>query len=159
MLSTMTPDVRDFADSAYLDGPAAVAEAEVRDWLEAFAAAVRSEDYAAGERLFAPDVVGFGTVGVVLSGRETLMESQWRRVWGVTSGFRYDMRQLSVGVDGDTAWLAVPWSSRTGRCGDGPHDRSGRATYVLQRRNGRWLAVHSHHSLDPTGMPPGAAIR
>ena len=157
----MDPDVCDCAGAADLGGAetAGAAVAELRDWLEAFAAAVRSVDYAAGERLFAPDVVGFGTVGVLLSGRETLMDSQWRRVWGVTSGFRYDMRQLSAGVEGDMAWLAVPWSSRTGRCGDGPHDRGGRATYVLQRRSGRWLAVHSHHSLDPSGMPPGAASR
>ena len=159
MPNTMDLDVRDTAESADLNGVDTV-RAELHDWLEAFAAAVRSVDYAAGERLFAPDVVGFGTVGVVLSGLETLMDAQWRRVWGATSGFRFDMRQLSVGVDGDLAWLAVPWSSRTGRNGgDGPHDRSGRATYVLQRRGGRWLAVHSHHSIDPTGMPPGAASR
>ena len=132
---------------------------EVLAWLDQFAAAVRAVDYEAGEALFAPEVVGFGTVGALLVGRDALVERQWRRVWGVTSGFRYDMQQLSVGVDGDMAWIAVPWSSRTGRSTDGPHDRSGRATYVLQRRDGRWLAVHSHHSLDPSGTPPGAAIR
>jgi ketosteroid isomerase-like protein len=157
MLNMMSPDLRD------LNGAADLREnqtaAEIRAWLEAFAAAVRAVDYAAGEWLFAPDVVGFGTVGVLLCGRETLVESQWRRVWGATSGFRFDMRQLSFGGDGKTAWVAVPWSSRTGRGGDGPHDRTGRATYVLQRRNGRWLAVHSHHSLDPSGMPPGATGR
>ena len=161
MPNTMDHDLRNFPPSTDPHGTetAAAAVAELRDWLDAFAAAVRSVDYAAGERLFAPDVVGFGTVGILLSGRETLMDSQWRRVWGVTSGFRYDMRQVSVGVEGDMAWIAVPWSSRTGRSGEGPHDRSGRATYVLQRRNGRWLAVHSHHSLDPSGVPPGAASR
>ena len=129
--------------------------ADVRVWLEAFAAAVRSVDYAAGQRLFAPDVVGFGTVGVLLEGRDTLVQSQWKRVWGATSGFRFDTQQVTCGVDGDLAWVAVPWTSRTGRAGDGPHDRGGRATYVLQRRNGRWLAVHSHHSLDPSGAVPG----
>ena len=162
MLNTMAPDVCD-PGAADLRGnqtaTAAAFVAELRDWLDAFAAAVRAVDYAAGERLFAPDVVGFGTVGVLLCGRDTLMQLQWRRVWGATSGFRFDMQHLTIGGDGNTAWLAVPWSSRTGRCGDGPHDRTGRATYVLQRRNGRWLAVHSHHSLDPSGLPPGAASR
>src|SRR5690606_18612958 len=31
-------------------------------WLEAFARAVRDRDYDAGRRMFAPDVVSFGTV-------------------------------------------------------------------------------------------------
>ena len=91
MLNTMAPDVCD-PGAADLRGnqtaTAAALVAELRDWLDAFAAAVRAVDYAAGERLFAPDVVGFGTVGVLLCGRDTLMQLQWRRVWGATSGFR-----------------------------------------------------------------------
>ena len=138
------------------DGDAAAARAPVRAWLEAFAAAVRDADYDAGARLFAPDVVGFGTVGVLLSGRDALVASQWKRVWGVTSGFHFDMTRLTCCVRGDVAWLAVPWASRTGRgpADRGAFDRHGRATYVLERRTGRWLAVHSHHSLDPSGTSP-----
>jgi ketosteroid isomerase-like protein len=132
----------------------AATESELRAWLEDFAAAVREVDYGAGERLFAPDVVGFGTVGVLLSGRETLMASQWKRVWGVTSGFCFDMDQVTTRVYGDVAWILVPWASRTGRSDRGPLDRKGRATYILQRRDGKWLAVHTHHSLDPSGCAP-----
>ncbi|HEX8913607.1 MAG TPA: nuclear transport factor 2 family protein [Humisphaera sp.] len=135
---------------------APVPAADVRAWLDAFAAAVRSADYAAGEPLFAPDVVGFGTVGVLLNGRAALVASQWRRVWGATSGFRFDYDRLACGGTGDTAWAAVPWSS-TGHAADGTrYPRSGRATYVLARRAGRWVAVHSHHSLDPDGTSPAA---
>jgi len=133
----------------------AMAESELREWLEAFAKAVRDVDYAAGETLFASDVVGFGTVGVLLTGRETLMASQWKRVWGLTSGFCFDMDQVTTRVHGDVAWVLVPWASRTGRGNNGPLDRKGRATYILQRRDGRWLAVHTHHSLDPSGCSPG----
>jgi ketosteroid isomerase-like protein len=133
----------------------AATESELRAWLEAFASAVRDVDYATGEKLFAPDVVGFGTVGVLLSGRETLMASQWKRVWGLTSGFCFDMNQVATRVRGDVAWVLVPWASRTGRAGRGPLDRKGRATYILERRNGKWLAVHTHHSLDPSGCSPG----
>lgn len=128
----------------------------LRAWLEAFSAAVRDVDYEAGKRLFAPDVVGFGTVGVLLNGLDTLIASQWKRVWSVTSGFRFDMDQITCRVRGDVAWLAAPWASRTGVADRGPADRRGRATYVLERRAGRWLAVHSHHSLDPSGTAPGA---
>jgi len=52
----------------------AATESELRAWLDAFASAVREVDYASGEKLFAPDVVGFGTVGVLLSGLDTLMD-------------------------------------------------------------------------------------
>src|SRR5688500_1604721 len=105
MPKTMARDVRNFAGSTDLHGDHADAvAAELRDWLATFAAAVRSVDSAAGERLFPPDVVGCGAVGVALGGRETLMDPQWRRVWGVTSVFCYDMRELSLGVEGDVAW-------------------------------------------------------
>jgi ketosteroid isomerase-like protein len=130
-------------------------ESEVLGWLEAFAAAVRDVDYDAGRAMFAPDVVGFGTVGVLLSGLETLMTLQWKRVWGVTSGFCFDLDTATVRTSGDVAWVAVPWASRTGKSDRGPFDRRGRATYILHRREGKWLAVHTHHSLDPSGAPPG----
>ena len=132
-----------------------VIERELRGWLDAFAAAVRDIDFEAGKKLFASDVVGFGTVGVQLCGLDTLVASQWKRVWGVTSGFCFDADAATIRVHGDVAWLAVPWASRTGVADRGPLDRKGRATYILERRDGRWLAVHSHHSLDPSGCAPG----
>ena len=132
-----------------------VIERELRNWLDAFSAAVRDVDYESGKQLFAPDVVGFGTVGVLLSGVDTLITSQWKRVWAATSGLCFDNDRVTFRVHGDVAWLAVPRASRTGVADRGPLDRSGRATYVLERRDGRWLAVHTHHSLDPSGSPPG----
>jgi ketosteroid isomerase-like protein len=131
------------------------AKEAVRDWLDAFSAAVRSVDYESGKALFAPDVVGFGTVGVMLDGLTMLVGSQWQKVWGVTSGFHFDMSRLVCGGNDDVIWAAVPWSSQ-GRTRDGkPFDRMGRGTYILHRRDGLWLAVHTHHSLDPSGKPPG----
>jgi ketosteroid isomerase-like protein len=132
-----------------------ITERQLRGWLDAFSAAVRDRDYDAGKELFAPDVVGFGTVGVLLSGLDTLMTSQWKRVWEATSGFCFDTENVTLRVHGDVAWLAVPWASRTGVADRGPLDRKGRATYILERRAGRWFAVHSHHSLDPSGCAPG----
>jgi hypothetical protein len=93
-------------------------ERELRAWLDAFATAVRDVDYDAGEQLFAPDVVGFGTVGVLLSGRETLMAAQWKRVWGVHQrvllrhgpGFdtRPRRRRLDHGAVGVAYWQGRP---------------------------------------------------
>ncbi|HET9017413.1 MAG TPA: nuclear transport factor 2 family protein [Thermomicrobiaceae bacterium] len=125
----------------------------IRRWLEEFAGAVRDVDYARGATMVAPEVVGFGTHGGVLVGRDALVAGQWRNVWGVTRGFTFRLDDLRGEVVGERAWVAVPWDSQ-GRDDQGAwYDRPGRATIVLERRDGRWLAVHTHFSL----YPPTAA--
>jgi hypothetical protein len=100
------------------------------EWLDAFAAAVRTRNYAAARRLFAPGVIGFGTVACVDS-LDNLELLQWRQVWEATSGFRFE----TATVLGDA--IAATWSSDGGR--------RGRATIVLAEG----LAVHTHFSLSP----------
>jgi ketosteroid isomerase-like protein len=131
----------------------AMAQAEdvaaIRQWLEDFAAAVRAVDYERGKTMFAPEVVGFGTYASMLEGLENLVAGQWRNIWGVTRGFTFRLDQLHCGVDGDLAWVAVPWDSQ-GRTAAGDwYDRPGRATLILQRRDGTWRCIHSHLSLYP----------
>jgi ketosteroid isomerase-like protein len=124
-------------------------EREIREWLEQFAEAVRDVDYERGKTMFSPDVVGFGTYASMLVGLEALAEGQWTNIWGVTRGFRFRMDEMHFGVVNDDAWVAVPWDSE-GQNADGTwYDRPGRATIILERRDGRWLAVHTHLSLYP----------
>jgi ketosteroid isomerase-like protein len=131
-------------------GERAAVEGEVRAWLAEMERCVRAEDYAGGRAIFAPDVVAFGTRGARLAGLEATERDQWRRVWGAIRGFTFLVDQLAWGTSGDVAWLACPWTSE-GFGPDGvPFARPGRMTVVLERRAGRWLAVHSHFSLNPT---------
>ncbi|MGH7214434.1 MAG: YybH family protein [Tepidisphaeraceae bacterium] len=124
-------------------------ETGLREWLESFARAVREQDYVRGRSLFTPNVIAFGTRGTELHGIEALVADQWRPVWGTTRGFTFDLNHARIVVAGDTAWATIPWRSQ-GRRSDGAwFDRLGRATYILERRDGCWLAVHSHHSLNP----------
>ena len=53
-------------------------------------------------------------------------------------------------TDGDTAWIAAGWRSEATDQDGRPFSRPGRATFILARRDGRWLCVHSHVSLQPT---------
>src|SRR5256886_2118900 len=53
-------------------------------------------------------------------------------------------------VQGDQAWVAAPWDSRGVRPDGTTFPRPGRLTVVLARREGRWLAVHTHFSLTPS---------
>jgi ketosteroid isomerase-like protein len=123
------------------------------DWFVALERCVRAVDFAAGRELFAEDVVAFGTRADVVTGLDTLERQQWHGIWPNIADFTFVMDQLHAGRDGDLTWGVVPFTS-TGFHPDGtPFPRPGRATVILERRSGRWLAKHTHFSLYP-GTPP-----
>jgi catechol 2,3-dioxygenase-like lactoylglutathione lyase family enzyme/ketosteroid isomerase-like protein len=123
--------------------------APIRDWLDRFAACVRAVDFEGGRRLCAPELVAFGTVARVVEGIERVMEQQWRRVWPTIRDFRIRAGEARGAVAGDTAWVAAPWDSTGVRPDSTTFARPGRLTIALARRDGRWLATHTHFSLAP----------
>jgi ketosteroid isomerase-like protein len=134
-------------------GTVAGVHAALRRWFEELQACVRDVDFAAGRALFADDVVAFGTRADVVTGLDALVASQWRPTWPNITDFAFRVDQLHTGHAGDLAWGVIPWTS-TGYHPDGsPFERPGRATLIFVRRAGRWLAKHSHFSLNP-GTPP-----
>ena len=122
---------------------------EIRQWLEDFSAAVRSRDFAAGRALFCDDVIAFGTRASRIEGLDALEAQQWRPTWNSTQGYRFDYDDARIDVHGDIACVAVTWYSQGQNADDQWFDRFGRATYLLRRVEGRWLAFHTHHSLKP----------
>ena len=133
----------------------AATAAEVRDWLERFAACVREVDYATARPFWHSDVVIFGTYQELVKSLATWTDLQWDNVWPRTAEFRFDLANTMVmaSPNGAMAVAIAPWTS-TGFHEDGaPFDRPGRATIVLARQpDGRWLGVHSHMSL-ARGVP------
>jgi ketosteroid isomerase-like protein len=136
----------------------------IDDWLVRFEAAVRASDFEAGRTLFAPDAVAFGTRTEMARGIDAIVAEQWRHVWPHIHDFRLGARVTRIGDD--TGWVATMWQttrpeagvSLTARPGRGTFvpeagasrtARRGRGTFVLERRDGQWLAVHSHFSLIP----------
>jgi ketosteroid isomerase-like protein len=116
-------------------------------WLREMERCVREVDFARARLIFASDVVGFGSVATMLVGLDALERDQWRKVWPVIRDFTFETNELRCGLDGDLIWIACPWTSQ-GRAADGSwKDRPGRMTAVLKRYDGRWLAIHTHHSL------------
>lgn len=132
-------------------------ENAIIDWLKAFSAAVRARDYEAGKQLFAPEAMGFGTYGDRLNGLETLVEEQWRHIWEITRGYDFDYQNVQLGVNDQLAWAAATWTSQKQDTQGIWQTRPGRATFILEKRNGQWLAVHSHHSLHPTLLRAGCS--
>jgi len=132
-----------------------VTAAEVREWLDRFAACVREVDYAAARPFWHPDIVIFGTYQELVKSLSAWTERQWDNVWPRTAEFRFDLANAMVmaSPDGAMAVAIAPWTS-TGFHEDGTSfDRPGRATIVLARQpDGRWLGVHSHMSL-ARGVP------
>jgi ketosteroid isomerase-like protein len=129
--------------------------AEIRDWLDRFAACVREVDYARARSFWHSDIVIFGTYQELVKSLSEWTERQWDNVWPRTAEFRFDLASTTVMVSPDRAMAVAiaPWTS-TGFHQDGtPFDRPGRATIVLARQpDGRWLGVHSHMSL-ARGVP------
>ena len=133
----------------------------LRQWFELLGQYCAAVDYDGGETIFAPDVVAFGTKARVVSGRDYVRQHQWEGIWGNIRDFKVDLEQVQGAGDERWAWGVTTWTS-TGFDRDGqPYFRPGRATIALERREGRWVCVHSHFSLAP-GTPqetfgPGGA--
>ena len=124
----------------------------VRHWFALMGRYCASVDYDAAERIFAEDVVSFGTAMDIVSGRRALREGQWESIWGNITGFEMDLDNVSARGSGDQAWGVVTWTSTGYDADHNPFHRPGRATVTLERRDGNWLAVHTHFSLFP-GTP------
>jgi ketosteroid isomerase-like protein len=125
------------------------ARTEALQWLTTFEAACRGRDFEAGRRLFAPDAVAFGTYATAVHGLDNIEREQWRQIWPRIRDFRFGAGPTVAGA-GEAAWIAATWSSGATAADGRPFTRHGRATFNLARRDGRWVAVHSHVSLLPT---------
>lgn len=110
-------------------------------------------DFDATEPLFASDVASFGTRAAVVTGLDRLRSEQWEGIWPNIEGFRFDLDSVHGGGTGDLAWGMAPWTSTGFDERGAPFERPGRATVVMERRDGVWLVVHTHFSLAP-GTPP-----
>ena len=124
----------------------------VRQWFTLLSGYCASVDYDAAERIFAEDVVSFGTAMDIVRGRKALREGQWESIWENITDFKMDLHNVYARGSGDNPWGMVTWTSTGYDSGHKPFHRPGRATVTLERRDGVWLAVHTHFSLFP-GTP------
>jgi ketosteroid isomerase-like protein len=132
------------------------------EWLRTFEAAVRARDFDAGRALFANDAVAFGTWARAVAGLDNIVREQWQNVWPRIRDFHFEPG-AHIHAAGEGAWIAGGWLTEVTGPDGRPLSRPGRGTFVLERRGGKWLAVHSHFSLLPSqsesahGRLPGSA--
>lgn len=121
-----------------------------REFLQQMQSCVRLVDFRSARSLFADDVVAFGTYAAVVSGREHLEQQQWRQIWPAIRDFTFRLDELRCRGNDQAVCVIVPWDS-VGTSADGStFSRPGRATLLLEPRDGRWVATHSHFSLAPS---------
>ncbi len=118
-------------------------------WLKHFAAAVRKRDFAAGRALCHSDICSFGTVVFRAAHLDDLEANQWQIIWNSTRDFDFDYASADAIVDSSLAVLLTTWHSAGADASGNEFERRGRATVVLQRHGGQWLAVHTHFSSQP----------
>jgi ketosteroid isomerase-like protein len=119
------------------------------EWLREFETTVRARDFTGGRTMFAEDAVAFGTWARAVAGLDNIEREQWKNVWPRIRDFRFEP-DVHVQTAGDSAWIAGGWNTEVTGPDGKPFKRPGRGTFVLQRRAGKWLAVHSHFSLLPS---------
>jgi len=123
--------------------------APLRAWLTEWQAAVRDVDFERGRKMCAPDIVAFGTVAPMVEGLDNVMAAQWHKVWANIRDFTVHTDRARGAVAGDSAWVAATWDSLGTRPDGATFRRPGRCTVAFVRRDGRWLATHTHFSLTP----------
>jgi ketosteroid isomerase-like protein len=121
--------------------------AAVTEWFEKLTVYCSGVDYESAREIFASDVASFGTQADSVVGLDRLQREQWEAIWPKTSGFRVLIETVRADGNETLAWGMATWTSTGFDQSGNEFDRPGRATVVLRRRNGRWLAVHTHFSL------------
>jgi len=128
---------------------------EISAWLRQWQALINAGDFAAANPLFSDDVIAYGSLTPVMTGKDDLIRRQWSSMWPRIKDFSFNYETLHTFADEGMRVVsaATLWQS-LGRRSDGSwYQRRGRATLVFRREGPRYLCIHSHFSMEP-GIPP-----
>jgi ketosteroid isomerase-like protein len=125
--------------------------AQVKAWFQRLAECVQAVDYEAAYKLFADDLVAFGTFNDFVTERPDVVREQWMNVWPTIRNFRWRLDGVQAMVAGDrlsAVGLAIFDSDGFDPQGQ-KFDRRGRATVAFRRARvgDAWVAIHTHMSL------------
>ncbi len=83
-------------------------ERALQAWFTELARCVNDTDFPAGRRLFADDIVSFGTFTTLMHGLEDYATQQWPHVWPYVQHFRF-----GPAISRWTRWSVARWRRRT----------------------------------------------
>lgn len=133
------------------------------DFFERWGTLVGNVDFKRARGLYADDVIAFGSLGKMMTSRDTLEAEQWRAVWPTLADYKHDLSTLEVIVSPDRLMAVGAVMARSvGIHEDGSHfDRPVRVTASLIREaiGAPWFITHTHVSLVPGTPAPSHGSR
>ncbi|MEV0285941.1 nuclear transport factor 2 family protein [Kribbella sp. NPDC050820] len=135
----------------------AVDEVDIRERIDTLVEAVRTKDLDAVRTMFAPNLVSFDIEPPLRHlGAEAKLQN-WTKVFTVYAELDYEVRDLTVLVNGDLA-VAYAVNRLSGTLQTG--DRTGywvRWTACFRKLDGAWLITHDQISV-PTDFATGRSV-
>jgi hypothetical protein len=127
---------------------------EVKKWLKDFGDCVRAKDFASGRRMFYSRIVCLGSHARLVTGLDSLIEKQWKKIWPNITGFDFGKMHFEFNHEKNMACVIGPWISTGYHKNGESFSRPGRVTILLIKDPVKkvWLAKHTHYSLFP-GTP------
>jgi uncharacterized protein (TIGR02246 family) len=132
---------------------------EIEAAIDAMTGAYRSRNLADVMACFAPDsdAVLIGTGGDERRVGPEEIRLQVERDWGQTDAAEMAFSWKSIGAAGDVAWAALQGAFNV-TAGGQALSVPIRCSLVFERRDGRWLIVHSHYSVPAAGQEEGSSF-
>jgi ketosteroid isomerase-like protein len=125
------------------------AEAEIKEQLDAWAAAVRGHDMEGALRNRSADIVMFDVPEPLQARGIDAYRDTWRLYFGDEGSRRFELLETHIVAGEDVAWVHAILRCTTA---DEP---AGRLTMGLRRIDGRWVVEHEHHSFPIALDQPG----
>lgn len=134
-------------------------ESEVKAVLQTMADAYAERDLRKLMRCFAPDVdaVLYGTGADEKRIGPEEISVQVHRDWAQTEAATMVFASTSVSAAGTVAWAAIDGSFKL-QAGGQNMNLPARITFVLEKRDGNWLIVHSHFSTPAAHQEDGKSF-
>ena len=134
-------------------------EGEVRATLQKLTDAFRNRDLKAFLESFAPDadVLLYGTGADEKRIGPEQIRTQVERDWAQSESAAMRFDWTSVSAAGPVAWAAVD-GAFTFRAGGQEGTIPARVSFVLEKRDGRWLIAHAHFSTPAAAQEEGQSF-
>jgi ketosteroid isomerase-like protein len=140
------------------DKEKAVAEALIRQRVEAWANSIRAKDTDSVMSLYAPNIVSFDIGAPLLYVGAERKRRAWEGVFAAYTGpIAYEVRDLNVTMDGDLAFVHSVNHVKGTLASGHTTELWVRWTACFRRIDGVWRIVHDHVSV-PADLEHGQAI-
>lgn len=116
------------------------AEAEIRQQLDAWSAAVRAHDMAGVLENRSRDIVMFDVPEPLQARGIDAYRDTWTLYFGDAGSRLFELRETHITAGADVAWVRAVLRCTTAEVPEG------RLTLGLRKTGGRWVVEHEHHS-------------